>query len=329
MRSLLAVGLFLLGLSGCSTDFELEAPWQDVPVIYGFLSLQDTAHYLRIEKAFLEPGGNAQQIAGIADSSYYGPEAQVFLEKVNTGQRYELQRVDASNEGYPRIAGPFAQTPNILYKIAAEDIELRAGQPVRMLLERNTGLPVVSAETTILDNITIRTANPVSPVNMDYDRTINFVFSVGEAAALFDIRLLIHLRETRSGVDRLTTLTWVLDDQLQRSSTEGRVSIGITGEAFYRYLGSALEAETGLQREFLGFDVSITAGGEAFVELLRLQTANAGLTSAQQIPSYSNISEGIGIFSSRSSAIRAGLEITASSLDSLKDGRFTRDLGFQ
>jgi len=329
MRSLLAVGLFLLGLSGCSTDFELEAPWQDVPIVYGFISLQDTAHYLRIEKAFLEPGGNAQQIAGIVDSIYYGPEAQVFLEKINTGQRYELKRVDASQEGYPRLSGPFAQTPNILYKIAAEAIELRAGQPIRMLLERNTGLPVVSAETTVLDDITIRTANPVSPVNMDYDRTINFVFSVGEAAALFDIRLLIHLKEVRSGVAHLTTLTWVLDDQLQRSSTEGRVSIGITGEAFYRYLGSALEAEPGLQRQFLGFDVSITAGGEAFVELLRLQTANAGLTSAQQIPSYSNISEGLGIFSSRSSAIRSGLEITSTSLDSLKNGRFTRDLGFQ
>lgn len=321
--------LSFLFFSSCTTDFELEAPWQDVPVIYAFLSLQDTAHYIRVEKAFLEPGGDARQIAKIADSIYYGPELRVFLEKINSGQRSELSRIDARQDGYPRAEGPFAETPNILYKIRTNDLNLRAGAPVRLVIDRGEELPQVSAETVMLDEITIRESNPVSPVNMDYDRNINFVFNAGEAAQLFELRLLIHIRENRSGASESLTLEWVLVDDLQRNSSEGRVSVSITGESFYRFLGDALSPQAGLRRELLGFDVAITAGGAAFLEILRLQEANAGLTSAQDIPRYSNISGGLGIFSSRSSAVREDLQLTAGSLDSLREGIYTRDLGFQ
>nr|HQU58973.1 hypothetical protein [Saprospiraceae bacterium] len=68
-------------IGACSTDFELEAAWKDIPVVYSFISVQDTAHYVRIEKAFLEPGGNAIEIAKIADSIYYS-NISVELEKL-------------------------------------------------------------------------------------------------------------------------------------------------------------------------------------------------------------------------------------------------------
>jgi len=328
MRSSIWLFFLLLLSSSCTTDFELAAPWRDVPVVYGFLSLQDTAHYIRVEKVFLEPDGDARQIAEIADSIYYGPEVRVFLEKINSGQRFELDRVNGSVEGYPRASGPFAEQPNILYKIRAEDLNLQPGRPIRLIIDRGAQAAEVRAETVVLDEITIRESNPPSPVNMGYERNINFVFNVGEAAQLFDLRLRIHIQEQRSGISELITKEWGLVDDLQRSSSEGRVSVGITGEAFYRFLRDVLEPEAGLRRDLLGFDVVITAGGSEFVEVLRLQEANAGLTSAQDIPQYSNISEGLGIFTSRSMAIREDLQITASSLDSLREGIYTRDLGF-
>ena len=62
---LLLVTLFF---SACTTDFQLEGEWKDIPVVYGFISVTDTAHYVRVEKAFLEPGGDANQIAPEADA---------------------------------------------------------------------------------------------------------------------------------------------------------------------------------------------------------------------------------------------------------------------
>ena len=54
--------------SACETDFQLEGEWKDIPVVYAFLTQQDTASSVRVERAFLEPGGNARDIAQIPDS---------------------------------------------------------------------------------------------------------------------------------------------------------------------------------------------------------------------------------------------------------------------
>lgn len=322
---LLLTSFFLIG---CTTDFELEAPWKDVPIVYGFLSLQDTAHYIRVEKAFLEPGGDARQIARIPDSIYYDESVSVSLEKVNSGRIYLLTRVDGNQEGYTREEGPFAEAPNILYKIKADDLTLKPNENIRLRIDRGGDLPLVTAETEVLDEITVRESNPVSPVNMAYDRVVNFVFNVGDAAQLFDVRLLLKIREDRSGNIEDKELEWVLVDDLERVSSEGRVGVGITGEEFYRFLGSALPVEAGLKRSLVGFDVLVSAGGKEMVELLKLQNANLGLTSSQTIPVYTNLSEGLGIFTSRSTALRQDLQITTVSYDSLRNGKFTRDLGF-
>jgi hypothetical protein len=44
---------------------------------------------------------------------------------------------------------------------------------------------------------------------------------------------------------------------------------------------------------------------------------------------YTNIPNGVGIFTSRSLAARKGLQITAQTADSLRAGKFTRQLNFQ
>lgn len=333
IKCCMRISVFILFLAlffqtGCTTDFDLEAPWKDVPIVYGFLSVQDTAHYIRVEKAFLEPDGDARQIARIPDSIYYDEDVSVFLEKITSGRIYALSRVEANEEGYPRAEGPFVEDPNILYKISADNLSLRAGDRIRLGIDRGSDLPIVTAETIVLDDITIRESNPVSPVNMSYDRNINFVFNVGEAARLFDVRLQLKIREERSGQIEDNIIEWILAKDLENVSSEGRVSVSITGEEFYRFLGGALSTESGLRRTFRGFDVLISAGGQEMVDLLKVQNANLGITSSQSIPAFTNLSEGLGIFTSRSTAVRPDLQITSVSFDSLRNGKFTKDLGF-
>lgn len=55
--------LFGVLLSTCSNEFEIAAPWKSIPVIYAMLSPKDTAHYVRIEKAFLDPTVSALVVA--------------------------------------------------------------------------------------------------------------------------------------------------------------------------------------------------------------------------------------------------------------------------
>lgn len=325
--------LAVLVFGACSTDFELEAPWKDIPVVYGFLNLQDTAHYIRVEKAFLEPGGNANSIAQIVDSLYYNPaQITVQLQRRSTGQRFTLQRVDGNAEGYPRQSGPFAQAPNYLYKIRASALNLVAEQDIRLIIERGNGLPSVIADATVLGPLTPRPNLPADPLNLDYTRTLVFLWDVPVSGAIFDIRMNIHYREEESaGNFVLKTLEWTLKRDIEKAiATETSLRFDqLKGEDFYRFVGSSLPNIGNRRRIFDSVDIVYTAGGSALRELIRVEQANTGITSSQSIPVYTNLSEGRGVFSSRTQARRTGITLNGPSLDSLRFGIHTRQLNFQ
>lgn len=333
MKKGLWFALIIFVFGACSTDFELEADWRDIPVVYGFLSIQDTAHYIRVEKAFLEPGGDATKIAQIVDSLYYDAKVQVQLQRVNTGQSFNMQRVNGTLEGYPCEDGSFATEPNILYKIRSSDIKLKAGETIRLVINRGEDKEPVTAETVVLSEIAPRESNPFTPVNFGYERNVSFAWDTDPSAQIFDLRLVLHYFESIPGNPNNLTkkqLNWTLNKEILRENTgSNRVDYTIKGEELYKFLQANLEPVNDRIRRFDSFDVQITGAGEELVELLRIIRANSGITSSQAVPLYSNISEGRGIFSSRSAAIRTGLTLNTSSLDSLRNGVYTRGLNFQ
>ena len=115
MKRLLLLLPVLIFLASCSNEFEVAAPWKEVPVAYAILSPKDTAYYVRVEKAFLDPETNALQTALIPDSIYYPENAiTVWLERTSNQSRVQLVRVDGTKEGIIRDPGTFATDPNWL-----------------------------------------------------------------------------------------------------------------------------------------------------------------------------------------------------------------------
>ena len=323
--------LVVLSFSACSTEVDLEADWKDIPVVYGILSRLDTAHYIRIEKAFLEPGGDAAKIAQIADSLYYA-NLTVELEKSATGQRFSLRRVDGNLEGYPRQAGPFAQAPNYLYKINAQTLGLKGGEKIRLIILRGEGKAPVTAETTILSDLAPRDGSPPNPINMGYDRTITLSWTAPVSARIFDVRLVMRYQESDPGnvtVLKNKSVEWILARDLERTDDAERMAVTFSGEQFYRFLGEAISVQSSLRRYFSGIDLVIAGGGQEFVDFLRLTRVNTGITSSQFVPVYSNLSEGRGIFSSRTLSSRSALQLSPTAVDSLRFGRYTKALNFQ
>lgn len=326
-----AIILLFVFFTSCSTSVDLEAPSLDIPVIYGLLSRQDTAHYIRIEKAFLTGGKDAAEVAQMPDALHY-PSLNVELEKVATGQRYPLLRVDGALDGYPREEGPFAKSPNYLYKIKGDILKLQGGETLRLrVLRPGISAPTV-AETTVLSDLAPRETSPSNPVNMGYDRQVAISWTAPTAAQVFDVLLRIRYRESSPG--QLTvfvqkSVDWVLASNLLRTDNTDRVSVAIEGRAFYAFLARELTPAPNVRRIFDGMDLMVSAGGKEFANALRLAQANTGITSTQWTPEYTNIEGGRGVFSSRTVAIRPGLQLSAPSMDSLRLGSLTRLLNFQ
>lgn len=319
--------------SSCETDFELEGDWKDIPVLYAFLSEQDTAYYVRVERAFLEPGGNALEIAQIPDSFYYDDnQVSVKLERLSNGQTFELQRVDGRDEGYPRVTGDFANEPNYLYKLRRSQTTLNGGTDFRIIVEREGEEPATATSTIVRE---IELANlPLDGFMRfgDFTRDSKVEWRItGEDARVFDIRLKFRYRETdpENPGNRITKeIEWVLDQDLTRVDGSSLQTFRFPNESFYQFLDTELEPLATGTRKFDAVVFEVTAGGVEIEDYLRIANANIGITSAQAIPSYTNVENGVGIVTSRYKVTSFDLGLAAVARDSLYGSSYTKDLNF-
>ncbi|NDC40771.1 MAG: hypothetical protein EBZ77_04340 [Chitinophagia bacterium] len=112
--------LSLFCLPSCSEKFDIAAPYKDITVVYGLLQRTDTAHYIRIQKAYLDNTKSALTMAKEPDSNFYN-NLEVRMARLNmtTGKQVDyvvLNKVDLNTEGYTKPEGIFFNTPNYAYK---------------------------------------------------------------------------------------------------------------------------------------------------------------------------------------------------------------------
>jgi len=324
--TLLSAVLFTIS---CSNDFEVAAPWKDIPVVYGLLDIQAPAHYIRVEKAFLDPNASALDLARIADSLYYD-NVTVQLERVSNGQVFNLVKVDGNLEGLQREDGVFATAPNWLYKIDSAAISLVAGETIRLKVDRGDDLPTVTAQTVVLDQGRIRTPDPNTGArfNFDYNLDTKLSWSGDPAAKIYDAKLYIRYAEISNGEVVEKTLEWQWARGIRNENNAAEIIVLKQGREFYEVLKNNIPVQSGVSRIFQGIDVEIISGGAELERYVNVSLANTGITGSQEIPTYTNLSEGRGVFSSINYLVSNNLLLTQRSRDSLENGFLTKDLNF-
>lgn len=329
--TLTALILLLVVLSGCNNELEPYEPARDIPVVYGFLSIQDTAHYIRVEKAFLDESVSAFDIARIPDSIYYD-EVIVQLEDRATGNIHSFTKVNGEEEGYPRDSGIFVSSPNYLYKLKLDGADtLQPNREYRLIVDRGRGLPLVTATTRTIGDVSVRQPNS-NFSKLVLTKTTNLRWEFPEQARLFDVFLRFVYREQNSqGQFEEKVFLWKIISGIKSDDAATDIQRQINLSGFYEALGNALDPgpiRTLPQEDYLGFNIN--AYGFELEEYLELFNINSGLTSAETIPVYTNLEgdQAVGIFSSRYVLEDNAFETDATSLDSLRFGQYTKDLGF-
>lgn len=106
--------IVVIGFSACNDKLNIAAPYKNITVVYGLLNIADTAHYIRIQKAFMDENKSAIDMAKVADSSFYGA-LKVSVKEISAAgvllNTIPLDKVDLLNEGYPKDQGAFFQHP--------------------------------------------------------------------------------------------------------------------------------------------------------------------------------------------------------------------------
>ncbi|MFZ1677488.1 MAG: hypothetical protein WAT91_09450 [Saprospiraceae bacterium] len=334
MKWILGLLIGISIFSACSNELVVVDKWKNIPVVWGLLSKSDTAHYIRVEKAFLDPTTSAYVIAQIPDSLYY-KNVTVTLKRINNGQVFTLQRVDGNLEGYPRdtfrtsnpdSAGIFAVKPNYLYKIKENVINLALDEKYEITIDRGSDLPLVTAQTFILEKPVLRdpaVGNGLVFVPKTHMLVINW--NDVPNAGIYEVILRFNYLESDSTNHPFVpkSFEWSLDKNIEISESS------VVGVDFYTTVKSKIKENIFASRRFVGIDIIILCGGLEITEFVKITKANSGITSTQDVPVYTNLSEGLGVFSSRNISENLGFQLNPQSLDSLKKGSITKVLKFQ
>jgi len=316
----------------CSNEFELNAPAKEIPIVYGLLSRSDDVHYIRVEKAFIDENTSALELAQDPNALYF-EDVQVELVRENNGTAFLLDRVDASQLGLERATGIFATTPNILYKIEANELNLQEEETYRLNIRRATDDLLTTAITPIVGDVRLNRPIPGDqkpPLRVLVDDELTIVWAADETAKLFDVTMIINYEEFNPNEPNsvvLKSLEWGLAKSVE--GVDGPNRVEPEGIEFYQFLNGNIAVDPALQRVLKNIDIRIDAGGEELFNYINVGQANTGITSAQVIPNYTNLSSGLGIFASRNTLIETGFGLDAQTKQELRDNDLTKDLNFR
>ena len=327
----LVVAFLLLFTGACSNDIELNAPEKEIAIVYGLLSPQDEVHYVRIERAFLEENTSALELAQRPDQLYFD-NLVVELTRMGDGEIFQLQEVDGTVDGIIREEGIFSSSPNILYRIADSQINLQQGE-IYVLSIRQAGSEetLASASTAIVGTVRLNRPIPGNnklPLRIEEDESFTLLWAADETARFFDVKMTIHLEEQQANnIANRRTLTWTIARNI--TAMDGPNRISFEGVEFYRFLANTLAEEAVRSRRVRAIDIRIDVGGEELFNYINVGQANTGITSSQVIPTYTNIENGLGIFSSRNQFLEEGFSIDGITREGLKNSELTRGLNFE
>lgn len=319
--------LVALTVVSCSEDFNLIAPKQEIPIVYGFLSMTDTAQYIRVQRAFRDESISAVELAQIPDSLYYD-NATVTITDLTADTMYTLTRVNGNDEGFQKEEGAFATDPNFLYKIRTEEIDLVEGNQYQLTI--NTGEEGMVEATSV---ITMGEIPRLTTPRSDFDFAFNFdsestvSWRRVEDIVLYDVNFFINYKER----DITDIEGDFVDKQIEwsvgRNIEDERLFI--PGIDFFTFMLESLDEEETILRRFLDIECELVGGGQELFDFINVAQANTGITSSGETPIFTNIENGFGFFSSRNSVRVPNVLLTNRTLDSLQNSQLTAELNFQ
>lgn len=313
-------------LTSCDNELDMLDEYKETAVVYGILNQKDSIHYIKINKAFLG-AGNAFDMAQQPDSFNYSNILDVKVEKWKNGKiitSYILSR----DSSILKPSATFNGNPNILYKFQSnltDDSEYRLN-----ILNKKNG-NIISSTTNLVKDFSIEnpktTQTSISLTNLSYPYKVEW--KSAENGKLYQLVIRFHYTEKNklTGFKEEKYLDWNLGTQKSNNTTGGELmSIAFTGSSFFQYLAHRIPENNELQRFAGSVDFIFEVAAEEFSTYVEVSQPANGIL--QEKPVYTNIENGIGIFSSAYTKGQYGRKLSKMTNDSLACGAYTHQLGF-
>ena len=308
----LLLSVFVVIFTSCETDFDVNANWEEVTVVYGLLDsgTGEETQQIKISKAFLGKM-DAMQMAQYADSINFDEgELSVKVIRIKNNGITDTIALDE----VPTFRDPGVFNDSIMIYTFVNDNFLISNSEYELLIKNNITGNQVSSRTNLVSNFDFDNVFRNTKAfqfgfynNGDYSISTITWDDSNDNGEIYQLDLVINYIEN-SEPKELVFSQDLIDDK--------ETKISIEGERFYNFLRQEIEKDNSKERYFIGIDLVMTVGSEELDTYIKVNKPITGIV--QERPDFTNINNGIGLFSSRYTKIRYGFPLTSSSIDFLK-----------
>ncbi|MCT4581703.1 MAG: hypothetical protein N4A35_09825 [Flavobacteriales bacterium] len=331
----------LVALQACKTDFEINAPYDDIPVIFGALDQTVDTQYVKINKTYLGTGDNTTY-AAINDSILFPNLSATIDEELNGDvlNSYSLEEKWVKN-----IEDGIFNTDSQKVYFFVPNGGLNTDATYKLTVNIDEGRKTAKAETKLVGNLDFgqlfkQQAHSglsfASPNNSYSDVPVRWL-SV-EGASRYETSMVFYYDEhNQNGIEE-KSIEWFLGASNSKTTDGGEdMTKEIRGDAFYKIIAGKLDGyeneDNVTKRVFKRIEFSLAAAGEDLSTYIGVNEPSNSIVSER--PTFSNIDGGLGVFSSRVNIVMkeyqigSPFQLSYSSRQELMNGQYTGHLKFQ
>lgn len=334
MKKILLVFLLvssLFSFNRCSTDFDMYAEYKDITIVYGLADISDDTTWVKITKAYTGPG-NALLIAQNPDSSNYPYKLGVSLVGKKNGNELDPVVFDTitihnkaitdtiiNDDGDTTILNPFYSPDQLVY-YAKGSLDDEA--EYTLTIDKKDSQLIAS--TKIVNNFSV-----IKPVNRivfstTADGRINWLSAVN--GKRYEVSLMFNYSEYAPGYSDTIreSVYWFLGVENSKTTDGGETMESVySGIDFFSLLESEIPDIPNVERWADDVDITIACGSQVLATYLDINAGSGSLL--EEVPIYSNIEGGSGVFASRHTILKPILLSSTTERTLVED----YDLGFK
>ena len=334
----LIFGVITFLFYSCDSDINVNTDYEEITVIMGLLDQSQSIQYVQVTKTFLGDDP-APQMATDADNFHYNPDSLlVELHEINSSGDTVDSRV-LKDTIFLKDVGDFAIDNNIVYYLETPTDYDDPNILDVLRSDRNYVITVLNIQTNntatsntgiignskwrldggnrqFLENYEFFQANDdvinfynlENGVNNATPRKPRWDPEKNPGVAIYQPILIFNYFE--DGIEK--SLEWRLAEKQAEDS-----DVTMNAAQFWNFLSSADTLKSNLPRTFKDISIEITLGSQDLKTYMLVNEEITGIV--QERPAFSNIENGLGLFSSRYIVTYPHLNLSASSLDYLKE----------
>ncbi len=303
---ILALFTGVLFLAACDNTLDINAPYRETPVVYAVLDLGQDSQIFRIQKTYQNDiSKTTEEVAQMADSLYM----KNITVKVTSANNPNLFR-DFVRVAPRKDSGFFSNRDSSYWGQNTTGFFTGGARYTLRIKSNETGNEYI-ATTTAVGLADVRLGNELK---FEIENPANFNYSVGAGNSsnglgvnAFVLDAIIRLNYLE--VDKTTndsTLRYVdyyIRRDLLASTTQGRFSTSVSKKGMLDFYKTNILVNPNVSRSFRSIEFLTIASNSDYYDMI--QTNKPSGSIIPKVTDYSNITNGIGVFASRTTSKQA------------------------